>query len=332
MKKRKAGSTMKWAVAAMMLFAGTGMYAQGSADQAGTKNERKPKPKSALNQKNYIIYSTEREKKIPLRLIVEDFASYDVIFYGEEHNDSVTHYLESLLFRRLYKQYGSKMALSLEMFDRDVQDIVDEYLNGWIKEYYFNKDSRQWKNYDDYKPMVEFAKANNLYVIAANAPFRYVSIASKETQTGLEKLSDQVKQFFAPLPYISASGDYKEKLMIYMGMKPDPEKADEDTTEQHSYAVNMSLDGQSLWDATMAYSISEYLKAHPGQKVMHVNGRFHTDNHYGIVQQLQRYAPDLKVLVISASRDEHFPKVDFNKEKGRGEYIIFTDPDIPTTF
>ena len=305
-------------------------------DKARKKGEDATKKEVAISDKNYLVYSSLTNKKSSLKEIIKAMDDYDVVFYGEEHNDAVTHYLESTLFKKLYSKYGKELALSLEMFDRDVQYIIDEYLNGWIKEYYFNKDSRQWKNYSDYKPLVEFAKENELNVIAANAPFRYVSIASKETQSGLEKLSEQAKQNIAPLPYMSASGEYKEKLMIVMGLKPDPDKPADAVADtlgpKHSYAANMSLDGQSLWDATMAYSISEYLKDNPGKKVMHVNGRFHTDQHFGIVQQLKRYSPNLKVLVISASRDDDFPKVDFKEEKDRCEFIIFTDPEVPPTF
>ena len=138
----------------------------------------------------------------------------------------------------------------MEMFDRDVQYIVDEYLTGVIKQSYFEKDTRKWTNYKDYKPMVEYAKANSLKVIAANAPFRYVNVASKGGQEALNKLSDKAKQAIAPLPYKVASGAYEKKLNDMMGGHM-PTKKDSITGEEKPY---MRWDGQSLWDATMAYS------------------------------------------------------------------------------
>ena len=89
---------------------------------------------------------------------------------------------------------------------------------------------------------------------------------------------------------------------------------------------------QSLWDATMAYSIAQYLKKHRGKKVLQVNGRFHSDERFAIVSQLEKYAPKLKKLVISAGTDESFPNIDWSKYKQLGDYIIITDPSVPKSF
>ena len=89
---------------------------------------------------------------------------------------------------------------------------------------------------------------------------------------------------------------------------------------------------QSLWDATMAYSIADYLKTHPGKKVFQVNGRFHSDEHFGAVTQLKKYNPDIKCLVISSGSDEKFPNIDWKKHEHLGDYIIITDPKIPKTY
>ena len=90
--------------------------------------------------------------------------------------------------------------------------------------------------------------------------------------------------------------------------------------------------GQSLWDATMAYSISEYLKKNKGKKVMQVNGRFHSDEGFAVVNQLKKYRPKTKSLIISALTDDSFPNIDWSKHKHLGDYIIITDPGIPKTF
>jgi uncharacterized iron-regulated protein len=43
------------------------------------------------------------------------------------------------------------------------------------------QDSRPWANYvRDYRPLVEYAKAQGLDVIAANAPRRYVSMVGPQ--------------------------------------------------------------------------------------------------------------------------------------------------------
>lgn len=173
-----------------------------------------------LTEANYRIYSVKQSKEVSLEDIANDMATHDVVFFGEEHNDSVTHFLEQKLFERLFRKYGTKTALSMEMFDRDVQPVMDEYLRGGIREKNFLKDARVWSNYRDYKPMVEFAKANQLNVVCGNAAGRYTNLVGRKGQQALMQLPQASKQFFAPLPFDTASGKYYDKLMALSGHAP----------------------------------------------------------------------------------------------------------------
>ena len=290
-----------------------------------------------ISKDDYIIYSVKAKKVVKPRAIIKDFKNYDVLFYGEEHNDSITHRMQTLMLQQIYKKYGKKTVLSMEMFDRDVQHILDEYLSGKIKESYFNKDSRQWKNYADYKPMVEFAKDNGLDVIAANAPFRYVNIASHKGLQGLMELSERAKEAIAPLPYDIASGAYAEKLMALMSHTPAPKNEDTSSTGLHSPVPSKPsyniVQGQSLWDATMAYSIYRYKKSHPDARILHLNGRFHTEEYFGIVQRLNDYDPGIKTLVITGEASaKGYPDIEFIKYSHLGDYIIFTNPKLGKSY
>lgn len=280
-------------------------------------------PEPALSKKDFVIYHSETGKKVKVEDIVADMANYDVLFFGEEHNDSIGHQLQYQLLMLLNAEYGD-VALSMEMFDRDVQYIMDEYLEGIIKQSYFEKDSRSWTNYKDYKPMVEYCKASDLDVVCANAAFRYVNVATKHGLEGLMKLSDLAKEAIAPLPYNLADGAYKDKLNAMMGHDPN------DTTSAPTYDM---IPGQSLWDATMAYSVFEYLAANPDSKVIHLNGRFHTDEGFGIIQRLAEYDSNIKPLIISLDGHvEDWKKADIEDYKHLADYIIFTDPEIAKSY
>lgn len=217
----------------------------------------------------------------------------------------------------------------MEMFDRDVQTVMDEYLYDGIREKSFLKDARTWSNYRDYKPMVEFAKKNKLDIICANAPTRYTNLAGRMGQQALENLSPASKRFFAPLPYDTASGAYYEKLMALTGHSV------ADTAKKAPAAMmggfNMIL-SQSLWDATMAWSIAEYFSAYRDVKVMQVNGRFHSDEGFAAVTQLKNYNPSIRALIISTGSSESFPNIQWDEFKHLGDYIIITDPAVPKTY
>jgi uncharacterized iron-regulated protein len=288
---------------------------------------------NTLSESNYRLYSVKLGKEVKLADIVNDMQNKDVLFYGEEHNDSVTHYLEKTIFELMYSQYKDKLTLSMEMFDRDVQPVMNEYLGGFLREKSFLKDARVWNNYRDYRSMVELAKDKKLHVVCANAAGRYSNLAGRKGQKGLAELPAESKPFFAPLPYDTATGAYHDKLDEMSGhgpaVKNDTSKKAAPINPMGSFNLVMA---QSLWDATMAYSISEYLKKHAGMKVMQVNGRFHSDEGFAVVAQLKKYNPSAKMLIISSGSDENFPNIDWSKLKKNGDYIVVTDPKVPRTF
>jgi uncharacterized iron-regulated protein len=286
-----------------------------------------------LSENNYRVYSVKFQKEVTLNEITEDMKDKDVLFFGEEHNDSVTHYLEKTMLELLYSKYSNNIALSMEMFDRDVQTVMNEYLKGYIREKNFTKDARVWSNYRDYKPMIEFSKDKKLEVVCANAPSRYTNLAGRMGQKALADLSKESKFFFAPLPYDTASGKYYDKLMELSGHTPGKKDTSKTKPSPMPGMGNFNLVvAQSLWDATMAYSISEFLKANKDKKVMQVNGKFHSDEGFAIVTQLKKYSPGTKVLIISTASDDSFPVIDWNKYKSSGDYIIITDPKVPRTY
>lgn len=289
---------------------------------------------SALTEANYKVFDTASNKEVTLDDVVMAMQDYDVLLFGEEHNDSVAHYLQAQMFERMHKAFSTQLAISMEMFDRDVQHVMDEYLGGHIREKHFKKDARVWSNYKDYQPMVLYAKEHGLDVICANAASRYTNLAGREGQAALGKLPKLTRAYMAPLPYPVASGPYYDKLMRFM--YGDDHMAS-DTT---SAAPAMSMGGfdlitaQSLWDATMAWSIASYLKKKPNRKkkVLQLNGRFHSDEYMAIYTQLKQYNPKLRVLVISSFSDEDFDNPNWESHKINGNFIFLTDPQVPKSY
>ena len=60
-----------------------------------------------------------------LEELITEIRNSDVTFLGEIHTDTVAHDLEALL---LEKVWDDRQSLSLEMFETDVQFVLDEYM------------------------------------------------------------------------------------------------------------------------------------------------------------------------------------------------------------
>jgi uncharacterized iron-regulated protein len=274
------------------------------------------------NTENFRIYDA-KGNAATFEDIIGAIEKTDVVFLGEQHDDTTAHALQMQIFKAVFEKYGKekRVALSLEMFERDVQIVLDEYLKGFISETHFLSSSRPWGNYKtDYRPLVEFAKENKLDVIAANAPRRYVNMVSRLGRDSLNQLSPDAKKWLAPLPYGEASEGYAKKFMALMG-----NMSDSMTPTQHQ----AMLASQSLWDATMAFSISEYLKQYNKALIVHLNGGFHTENRLGTIDHLLKYNPKTRVLVVTIKYEDDFKNFDKSKHTDLGDFVILTDSKQP---
>ncbi|UEG55253.1 ChaN family lipoprotein [Mucilaginibacter daejeonensis] len=272
-----------------------------------------------LTAQSYKIYDTTRQKEITTDEVVALMDKADVLFYGEEHNDSVGHKLELELFSKLVQRYPAKAILSLEMFETDTQPVLNEYLAGLIREKNLVNDARAWNNYKDYRPMVELAKEKHIPVIAANAPGRYTNRVTRLGLAGLQQLDATAKGWLAPLPIDTATGAYYQKFVQIMG--------------GHGAMGGMQIyQSQNLWDATMAYSIAKYLKAHAGSKIMQVNGSFHSEDKLGAAAQLKKYAPAARMINIATYAVSDLKQVGWSKYSKDNDIIILTDAQLPRSF
>jgi len=280
-------------------------------------------PFCALSQdslsNHYKIYSAIKQKTVTLDEVADAMSGADVLFFGEEHNDSTGHYLEYALFKTLFQKYPGKTALSMEMFETDCQNVLNEYLDGFIREKNFVTEARAWHNYKDYRPLIEWAKANQIPVVAANAPARYTNMTNRLGLGSLEKLNALGKSYLPPLPIDTATGVYYDKFLQVMG--------------GHAAMGGMQMfQAQNLWDATMGWSITRFAKTHKGFKILQLNGGFHSEEKLGAAAQLKKYGPKLRILNIATFCDDSFANPDWAKLSKNGDYIIVTDPKLPKTF
>ena len=119
--------------------------------------------------------------------------------------------------------------------------------------------------------MVEFAKAHDLEVVAANAPRRYVNRASRLGRDSLDVLGDEALRHLPPLPYPEASAAYQAEWDALMG-------------EAAAHMQGSPLDGQTLWDASMGHAVATALDRTAGALVLHMAGGFHVENATGTVE------------------------------------------------
>ena len=59
-------------------------------------------------------------------------AGADVVFFGELHNNPISHWMQLRVLEALQQRKGKNLTLGLEMLEADIQLILDEYLTKTI--------------------------------------------------------------------------------------------------------------------------------------------------------------------------------------------------------
>jgi uncharacterized iron-regulated protein len=101
-------------------------------------------------------------------------AAQDVIYVGEEHRNR-WHIEAALKILRAMVDKGRRPALAMEMFGWDGQAALEDYVSGeTASRTGFLKDSRWDQNwggpFEDYEPLVHFAREHRVALLALNPP------------------------------------------------------------------------------------------------------------------------------------------------------------------
>jgi uncharacterized iron-regulated protein len=255
----------------------------------------------------------KKGKKTSYAKMFKKASEADIILFGELHNNPICHWLQLELTKDLYQEVGDKLVLGAEMFERDGQLILDEYVNGQISTRSFESQARLWPNYEtDYKPLVEFAKENKLPFIATNIPRRYASVVFRQGFEGLDSLDKHAKMFIAPLPapYDADLPGYKAMLEMGGGMG--------------GHGSDNFPKAQAIKDATMAHFILENMDE--GKTFLHYHGTYHSNNFEGIMWYLNEYRPGLNIMTIASVEQDTTDKL-LEENEALADYILV----IPST-
>jgi uncharacterized iron-regulated protein len=255
---------------------------------------------------DWLAIDTARGRTVSLEAMADALGELDVVFLGEQHDNDVGHALQ-LRMTRLLLERRPHLVVSLEMFERDTQRALDDYLDGTSSEANFLARSRPWGNYSEhYRPVVELARAEHLPVIASNIPR---PLAATISHAGFDAVRGSP---FAPREVAPEPGSYRERFAAAMQRANDPQDR----------GLELWFTAQLAKDEAMAESIERALVlGGPGTLVVHWCGRFHSDHRLGTVERLLRRQPSLRVGVVSlVTRDPVSPLVPV-EELENGDYL-----------
>jgi len=264
----------------------------------------------------YKIFTSEG-KEVSFEKMSKSLQNADVVLFGELHNNAIAHYFQVKVAKSLHADISKKLIIGAEMFERDQAEILQNYVKGKLDEKEFEKEARLWNNYKtDYKPLLNFAKENNINYVATNVPRRYASLVYKKGVEALDTLSMQEKSWIAPLPF-----PYDKNLPGYVKMM--------EMFKDSNHANENFPKSQAIKDATMAHFLVTELQ--PNSIFLHLNGSYHSDNFEGIAWYVNKYDRNLKIQTISVVEQADVNKLE-KEHLNKATFIIAVDADMPKSY
>ncbi len=225
-----------------------------------------------------------------------------IIYVGEVHDAFAHHAVQLDVIAGIYKK-NPQIAIGMEMFQRPFQKSLDSFIAGETGEAEFLKQTEYFKrwgfDYPLYKPILDFARAEKIPVIALNLQ---KEITEKLAHGGIESLSEDEKKEIPPELDFS-DREYRERLKEIFNMHT---IADEKNFEYFYQA-------QIMWDETMAHSVDEFVKNYPDHKIVVLAGQGHLRYGSGIPKRtFRRNGEDYAIVLI-----------DEEVAQGIADYVVF---------
>ena len=271
------------------------------------------------------VYDSKSGTWSSFAAMTASLARADVVFFGEQHDDPDTHAAELAVLAALGER-RAPVVLSLEMFERDVQPLLDRFLAGAASESLFIAGSRPWDRYTtDYRALVELARARGWPVVASNIPRRMASAISRGGLGVLDTMSAQDRAYAARDHSCSRDAYYTRfaETMTGHGAGNGPASA-ADSAVMRSM-TDRFYEAQCAKDEAMAESIVRaYGAAGTGTLLLHVNGAFHSNFGLGTAARVTRRAPKLRTAVITGIPNTGADREPTREERESGDWLVFT--------
>lgn len=267
-----------------------------------------------------VVIDSNSRQPVSLEEISNTLSKADIIIIGEYHGHPASHLLQARLLSYLHN-HNPHITLTMEQFNLDHQSDLSDYLAGKTGEAEMIEDANAWDNYrGSYRAIVEYARAHNLPVIAANAPAKTVRCVGRIGPGYLNALPDNQRQQLPAQPFLDTPA-YREKFI----------KAISGSHGSNDPAISERManvyKAQLLRDNTMASRILQARNNHPEHPVLHLTGTFHSEENLGTVALLKKRAPELSVVVLSPvfwETKDTAPSLE--PQLGKGDFLYLIQP------
>ena len=248
-----------------------------------------------------INLSASNTDTITFKEFIDEIKDNRIIYIGENHDNKSHHEIQLKIIKKLYT-FNPRIVIGMEMFQSQFQNEINKYINCKINEEEFlglTEYKKRWVyDYGLYKPIIDFAKEENIPVIALSIDSEVTREISRHGISGLEaKLLNQLPTFID-----FTNNDYGNFLFDIFEQHPESENKD----------FSRFHEVQLVWDESMAENIVRLSKNINDYQLIVLSGNGHIVFDYGIPSRAFR-RNNIKFVTVT---------IDVEKDNGISDYII----------
>lgn len=224
------------------------------------------------------------------------------LWLGEHHNSAKDHNLQVEIIRQLFRQ-NKNMAIGLEQVQQQFQPVLDDYINGNIKDEKELCGGVQWEQrwmwpFAVYQPIFQLARELGIPLIALNVNSEDLALVEKG---GFPNFPKAISSRYITDPYGFADFAKPQSYNAYVNYVIRPSyqlhqdmgllqytMSGEKMEQPMSWANFFS--GRILWDEAMANQAYQWTRANPDGLLIGLVGADHVKFRDGIPGRYQRLA------------------------------------------
>ena len=248
-------------------------------------------------QRTEILVNLYTGEPVVFEDMMDNFSEVDILYLGERHGVARHHHLQHKVVAALLER-GKPLVVGLEMMQKSFQPALDRYVSGELDFEALAAETAwatHWRNYQDYKSILESARQGGAQLLALNAETDLIRKIGRE---GLASLTDEERERLPEGINLDDAAYYElQKLQLMVHRHVSEENL------QNMFAAQVAR------DETMAETMARYLLSPKGQgrQAVVLCGAGHCAFGYGTVARVRHRLPEAedRILIMSASGDVH---------------------------
>jgi len=219
------------------------------------------------------VIDLARQRDTPLSDVLPTLKQNRILFIGEIHDQKMHHDIQLAVIRELHTS-GAKVVIGMEMFRKDDQAALDQWVAGNLspkafQAVYYDNWNFPWSLYRD---ILNYARDEKIPVVGLNVS---KGITRQVAKGGFQSLDSKQRE---ALPMVTCHVDknYMDFIKESYGMKG-----------HGQLNFTYFCEAQLVWDKTMAIHALDYLYSRPNVLMVVIAGRGHARK-MGIPAQVRK--------------------------------------------